>query len=574
MGTIADKLKAVYNCKKAIKAAINTKGVACDNLLSAYAERIRQIPSQQYDTLNLSVSTNQSSNDDIIGKVISVTYGDITDTYTIGQDIKTRIPQYTRPSIVMPSVDGYKTPVIADITAVGGNTINVSAVYETEIVSVTLSAEEDGDVSGQIVTINGVDYTWQGVAISAKVPYGTQYIICTSDMDGYTSPSVETYTAGQVSREVALVYTATRASVSYVTINQTVSDPATMISGDVNGDAIRWIRNNTHRVLGKQTASGTVAYCQLLDTDSNYYYDGTTADLTGGEGDVFVKLPTFYYKAEETMSTLTGNIWKIGIALTQPDETWKTWDGNDLIGTYEAYGNNSKLYSRSGVESTGNVSQADFQIYARARGDGYTLVKWKHHCMLAFLFFAIYGNTDSQAICGAGTNSYTKNTGETDSLGMEDTVAGGNGDSGSINFLGLENWWGNKCEWIDNVRTSTTGWSIKEDDGTIRDAGKSSTASGYYIARMRINENLDMIPIGANNKAQTGYCDGFFYNNFDGLVVFRSYAYNQDAGGVAQIAAYYSNSEQFLNYGSRLAFRGTLIKVTNVTKFKAIEAIG
>ena len=57
----------------------------------------------------------------------------------------------------------------------------------------------------------------------------------------------------------------------------------------------------------------------------------------------------------------------------------------------------------------------------------------------------------TQGIIGSGTDSYEKETGQTDSLGMEDTHAETNGNTMSINFWGLENWWGNKYEFIDNV---------------------------------------------------------------------------------------------------------------------------
>lgn len=53
---------------------------------------------------------------------------------------------------------------------------------------------------------------------------------------------------------------------------------------------------------------------------------------------------------------------------------------------------------------------------------------------MAVLYYAYYGNTNCQATVGFGTGSYTKNTGATNTLGMRDTVAGGNGDSNSINF--------------------------------------------------------------------------------------------------------------------------------------------
>ena len=357
--------------------------------------------------------------------------------------------------------------------------------------------------------------------------------------------------------------------ISYITIDQTITDPATMISGDVNGNEIQWIRNNTHRVLGKQTADGTVTYCRLMDTDGTKYYDGTTATLTGSEGDVFVKLPTFYYKANE----LSTDVWQIGFAQSKPDDTWKTWDGNDLIGAYEAYNSSSKLYSRSGVVSTGSVSQANFKTYARARGTGYTLVKWKHHCMIAFLFYALYGNTNSQAICGAGTSSYKKATGGTNALGMEDTVAGGNGDSDSINFLGLENWWGNKYEWVDNVEVNARVWKVTEDDGTVRQAGTGGSSDGY-ISKVLIGENLDMIPTAASGSITEGYCD-FYYQTGSSNRVFTRSCYGMTlGGGVAYALAYYGSSYTSSDCGSRLAFRGTLVEAASVSAFKALSAIG
>ena len=207
MGTIADKLKAIYNSKKAIKAAIITKGVDCDDLLSAYAERIRQIHPVPYDTVNLTVTTNQSSNDDIIGKVISVTYGTTTDSYTIdGEVVAIKIPQYAKASVIMPSIDGYKTPTVADINAVGGNTINISVIYEAELVSVMLSKSDSTSVTGVKVTINDTTYTFKTTAISVKIPFGTEYTIRVAGLKGYSTPKSVTYTASQITRDVTMEY--------------------------------------------------------------------------------------------------------------------------------------------------------------------------------------------------------------------------------------------------------------------------------------------------------------------------------------------------------------------------------
>ncbi len=167
---------------------------------------------------------------------------------------------------------------------------------------------------------------------------------------------------------------------------------------------------------------------------------------------MFVKLPEFYYKGTE------GNLVDITFARERVDDGYVKWDGNTLIGAYEGCIIDGKAYSRSGVASTGNVSQEDWKKQARARGDGYQLVDWQMHCVMGCLYYATRGNTNCQKEIGAGTNSYAKNTGMTDALGMEDTEAASNGNSQSVNFWGLENWWGNKYEWIDDYLNPRGSW--------------------------------------------------------------------------------------------------------------------
>lgn len=340
-----------------------------------------------------------------------------------------------------------------------------------------------------------------------------------------------------------------------------------MISGDVNGEAIQWIRNNSHRVLAKKTGDGVVAVCRLDDSNSNYFHDGASADLTGAQGDVLMWLPKFWYHAEET----SPDIWKIGFSNHQKDG-WKEWDGKDLIGVYKAYSDGTKLYSRSNVTPTTKVSQSGFKSRAKAAGTGYSLVKFKHHSMLAFLFYAMYGNTNSQAICGFGSYDSPKTTGQTDLLGMTDTVAGGNGDSGSINFWGLENWWCDIFEWVDNVSVSSSRvWTITEDDGSTRRVQAGS--SDGYISKVSVGENLDMVPIAVGATIQTGFCDYYGGSSKNALVLARSASGSTAGGGVAFANAYYGASYMDSYFGSRLAFRGTINEIESSTEFMAIQAV-
>lgn len=415
----------------------------------------------------------------------------------------------------------------------------------------------------------------------------------------------------------------TEIPVDYITINQNLTDPSQIVTGDIAGDQIKWIRNNSHRVLGKKTGDGIMTICRLSDSNSNNYYDGTSASLDGSEGDSFVRLPEFYYSAEETET----DVWKIGFSSKNFPGS-KKWDSNNLIGTYEASYEGNKLQSISGISSTGSISQEEFIQYSRNRGTGYMIVDWSMHCIMAFLFYAWYGNTNSQKTCGAGTDSYKKITGETNSLGMTDTEGGvteedvwdtsKNGNQGSINFWGLENWWGNKFEWIEGIE-----WGIQKDsdssiyqvakitnpDGSTRTATcpnpvNTKTMEGTYLpTKFTIGEYLDLIPKDGLNMQELeeqfpnainspnydidyGYSDGCAvidmlssipdtsslpsgFSSF--LVVYRSDSYSYSYGGVSFSVAEVDSSFSHSAIGSRLAFRGEVREASSVSEYKSIK---
>ena len=361
--------------------------------------------------------------------------------------------------------------------------------------------------------------------------------------------------------------------ISTIYIDQNITDPASMISGDINGVAIQAIRANSHRFLGKYTANGTMTICQLSDTDSTKFADGSAADLTGAQGDVFMRLPVFYTQAIE----LVDDRWQIKFAFGgQPGPTWKEWGGNDLIGVYETYYSSSKIYSRSGVTPSVNISQANFKTYARNRGTGFTLVKHKHQNIMAFLFYAFYGNTNAQAICGSGTSSYPKTAGATNSLGMTDTTTT-NGNSMSINFFGLENWWGDLNEFEDNVIVNSSTWNITEDDGTTRQVtGFVGYNAWYYPHKLVIGDNLDTImkPESSSGSTSVGYCDGQYFSPADSRIVLRSYFGSEARSGLVFVIVNDDSSRVDQNRGSRLAFCGNIIEEKNTETFKSLTAIG
>lgn len=362
---------------------------------------------------------------------------------------------------------------------------------------------------------------------------------------------------------------------SVITINQTIDDPYSRVSGDVNGSAIRWIRENSHRYLGKYK-DGVMYICQLDDSNSNYYHDGTPAVLTGAEGDVFMRMPNFFYCGTE------GDIVDINFS-TVPFDNCVPWMDNALIGVYEMYVANNKGYSRSGVNSAAPMSYNSAISYStnRGTGSGYQIIDFQMHCVIGSLYYAIYGNTCCKNTIGNGTSSVDKQTGQTNMLGMTDTIAGYNGDNQSINFLGLENWWGNKYEFIKDGKIKA-GTSIITLDDPLNGGERTIPAFYYanYPKKMRFGRYLDLIVSSddPNNGSKTvGYCEQqVFLTRFNSYnrVLRRSNCSNRPYNGVSFIASdlYDSFVDSYAVYGSRLAYRGNIIEIDNVQEFKNIVA--
>lgn len=312
--------------------------------------------------------------------------------------------------------------------------------------------------------------------------------------------------------------------------------------------------------------------CQLSDdnnggkTDAVYFADTNYTYIDNVENDSrcdwFMRLPKFYYHAEE----VEPDIWDIGFGQEPEAEDWKCWDGNDLIGCFKALARDSLLLSIRGVTPSVDMLLSDFKTYAQDRGAGYSLVKWKHHSMMSFLFYAMYGNTNSRAICGTGSSTLRRTTGSTDTLGMTDTVAGVNGNLDSINFWGLESWWGDIEEWVDNVDISGRHYRVSEDDGSIREL--SGDSGNGYVYHVYVGEFLDILPTytrGAGNK-YIGFCDFFSatYNSAQHSI--RS----ANVGGLIGLSYAHYLGDSASDLGSRLAFRGDIIVENDVPTFRSI----
>lgn len=262
----------------------------------------------------------------------------------------------------------------------------------------------------------------------------------------------------------------------------------------------------------------------------------------------------------------------------------------------------------NGSSSQGNMSWVDFNYYSAQRG--MQQIDWLMHNRIANLFYAFHGRRDAQSVCGAGSHTYTRTAGETMSHGMQETIGyeaakainpnvtnslvdnnlihqyawyvNGAGETveqvNSISCLGYEDIYGHKYDMMDCVDVPNTSgkeahYRIWMPDGSIRWV-PCSTANGTWITEVVHGLYMDMVPAAASGgSSSTYYCDYVWYSGATGRVVYRGNDYAIAVGGVSFAYADFDASNAGTNVGSRLAFRGKLVKAQSVTAYKAIVEV-
>ena len=270
----------------------------------------------------------------------------------------------------------------------------------------------------------------------------------------------------------------------------------------------------------------------------------------------------------------------------------------------------SKLRSCiTGNSTTASMNWIDFHYYSQQRG--MQQIDALMHSRIANLFYARYGRRDSQEQCGGGQHTNNRITGGTAGYGMQDTIGydeaykinnkitnslvdnnqihqyawyRGQDEYGSptvtqvnnISCLGYEDIYGHKYDMMDGVDlpndSGNSGkWRIWMPDGSIRFV-KGKTSSDQWIVGVAHGKYMDMVPVGsANGSSSTYYCDKYYISTAACRVVFRGYSYAHANGGVSYANAYSDASHSYSYIGSRLAFRGRIVKAESVEAYKALS---
>ena len=116
-------------------------------------------------------------------------------------------------------------------------------------------------------------------------------------------------------------------------------------------------------------------------------------------------------------------------------------------------------------------------------------------------------------------------------------------------------------------------WRIWMPDGTVRWV-QGKTASDQWITGVAHGKYMDMVPVGnLNGSSSTYYSDKYWISTATVRVVYRGFSDAYADGGVSYAHASNDASSTSADIGSRLAFRGKIVRAQSVAAYKAIREV-
>lgn len=244
-----------------------------------------------------------------------------------------------------------------------------------------------------------------------------------------------------------------------------------------------------------------------------------------------------------------------------------------LVGVTEAVKQDKVITSKKGSTSIGSLKASQYHDLATALGNGFDIIDYETHCKIAHLFYAKYANRNPQKMSqfGCGENSYIRTIGTTSSLGNNDGKT-----STQISFLGIEDFYGGKYEWMSGIHSNGSIYYIYDGfepdavpTANYRTVDVGGSGRNGYISKVYWGEHGDMIPTEVSASSTTHYCDWGFVAYSGWHVAVRSYYSASVYGGVACFNANLDSGYSGAHVGSRIQYRGK-IQELSVEEFNKI----
>jgi len=310
---------------------------------------------------------------------------------------------------------------------------------------------------------------------------------------------------------------------------------------------------------------------EVVNTGS--YTTGNTADYTGGDGQVMVEIPKFYWKTVEPSS----NVYQWWVSPAEFDSNYEVhpafitggqtrdfiymsaFEATDTTNTPD--GGTGTLRSVSGVEPLGTRTIVQFRSQAQARGTGWQIQTYFATHALQVLYLVEYADFDTQSTIGRGYVDAPFNpqipitTGRTIFLGNESGREAGTDGLTAISYRGVENFWGNIRKWVDGLNlndreafVANEGFESDKFTSPYTSIGNLSTSSGF-VSNVLFPEFLATAVDGSS----TSHLHDFYFQATGNLVAQFGGNWNDGsiAGGFVWLLVF-DSSTSLRDLGSRL----------------------
>ena len=202
-------------------------------------------------------------------------------------------------------------------------------------------------------------------------------------------------------------------------------------------------------------------------------------------------------------------------------------------GAYKGFVSGGKLYSTHNQYPAVNAALGTFRNYAAARGAGYRLINYEQLKFRQARYLLIHQDLNSQRKIGKGWSSMSGSakTGTTNAWGFNSEIIKASNPTyltdgkHQVKVDGLEDAWGNVCEWIDGFLLVGTKLTIST--GNFNDAGLGYTDIGYAFAGRASGQNIASVAwdnergfyptqVGGDNEAY--FTDVFWQASVSALI--------------------------------------------------------
>ena len=216
--------------------------------------------------------------------------------------------------------------------------------------------------------------------------------------------------------------------------------------------------------------SYTIGESEIISDFDTCYPWSEMKEVSDNYGNVFIKIPKFYAKVTKNVD----GTYKHQISRSCYDgfsTLFVDGKGNEidyiLIGKYEASGDSTRAYSKSGKPVLVNRTRSQFRTACKANGAGYQQYDFLIDTIIKELWLVEMKTTNSQSVMMGYTNpdnAAALQTGTTDTILTPSGSPVSNTDGKhACKYRGIENPFGNVWKWCDGINFGSEKIYVCED---------------------------------------------------------------------------------------------------------------